>query len=213
MADGQGNKRHKAVVAGLVLVLVLAAAISLYFNLTSLTRSTLERLASDTLGAPVTIGDISISAADQQVIIENLLIGNPPEFGPGTAIRVRYVTIEAESLSRQRLIFNMIEVGGAQIDLVMRNGTSNLNQLSRNAREDAALERKTIEAISDQPPATVLIHNFEMSDTQINADTPVVLPMIRVQAIGDEQDGVLAAEAIAIILTTIEAALAPAMLQ
>ena len=207
------KKKKKSIVtlSGFIVLLVLAAGTAFYFNLESISRAAVEETVSATLGVPVTIEKLAIDTRNKRVTLGGLHIGNPPGYRPGDSIGVKTISIAAESLSRELLVFKDITVSGAEINLEVTEKGTNLTDMRRNVVQAAApapVLRKT-PAKSAPKVVKVIIRDLRIDEALLNPSVTllgktdlkaVLLPDIHLTGIGEKDRGVLASQAMAQVL-------------
>ncbi len=129
--------------AGLAIVLVVLGGGLwwLYTSLDFVVKNTIERIGPDIVGAPVTVREVRISAADGRGTLRGIEIGNPPGYASRRAIRAGTITvgIEPASLRNEVVAIREIVVEAPEIVYEVRGATNNIEQIRKNI--DAYVKR------------------------------------------------------------------------
>lgn len=213
---------RKTAKAGLFLfsvlaILVVASGIYLYMNMGGIARQITERIASDALGVPVTLGGMDISLENKKVVVTDIRIANPPGYSKPYAMTIGSVTVAGESFSRELLTFAMIDVDNTNVNLEVTPNGTNLGDMKKNTEkvaQKAGSGAPNPSAGAGKPAAAkggdmkVIIRTVALTHTQLNPSVTLVqkdlayvnVPDIRLQGIGEKENGVLAGEAVAQVL-------------
>jgi hypothetical protein len=184
---------------GIIPGILLVAAVAVIINIGSLAKSAAERIASQTLGVRVMIGTLAVTPADKTVIVTGLRIANPAEFRQPAAFTFDRVSIAAESLAPDLLVFRRVSVDGTDVNLEVADNDTNLTAIRRNVNERAA-------TASAAKPVKVIVRELVFNGMTVHPSgkaegmKPVDISTLRITGIGERSNGVLAPEAIAQIL-------------
>ncbi len=190
-------------------VFVVVAGLGyIYVNMDSLAKQVSEKIATQTLGVPVRIGDMKISLEEKKVVVSDISIANPNGYKKEEAIHVDAVTIAAESFSKELLTFARVEVEGTNVNLeVSQNGT-NLTDIKKNIKVAQKEPQGTENAVKKDEQIKVIIRKFTLKKAQLNPSVTllkrdlafITVPDVNVTGVGEKQNGVVAQEAIAQIV-------------
>ncbi|MBU0859786.1 MAG: hypothetical protein KJ667_07595 [Alphaproteobacteria bacterium] len=186
-----------ALAAGLILVLGVAA-----FALRGgdPVRDDAVRIATATLGVPVSIGSVSVEPGTGIVVVNNIKIANPPGFKNSHAMTITQMHLTAQGLGPQLLTFTEISVTGLVVNLeVMPEGT-NLSALRRNMNAAASANEKT----EAGAVLKTIIKRAEMADARLNPlvtlsgteAQPITLPDMVLRGIGDRENGLILSDGV-----------------
>jgi hypothetical protein len=153
--------------AGIVIVALLLVGAVIYLNLSAFSKVAVERLASRALGVPVTITEMSVNLDEMSVIVSGLSIGNLPDYISPQLAEVGTIAIYAESLSREKLVFNDIQVQNARLFLDITEKGTNLQALNKNLQ--ARMENEPAAQNTAQGGAQDGAQGTEKSGTKIAA--------------------------------------------
>lgn len=195
-----GKLSSRRLLIGIIPGILLVAAVAVIINLGSLAKSAAERIASQTLGVRVMIGTLAVTPADKTVTVTGLRVANPAEFRQPASFTFDRISIAAESLAPDLLVFSKVSVDGSGINLEVAENDTNLTAIRRNVNERAA------ESAPGDRPVKVIVRELVFNGMAVHpsgrADgmNPVNLSTLRITGIGERSNGVLASEAIAQIL-------------
>ncbi len=188
-------------ISSVAFALLFGGGVLLYMNLGNIAKNATQRIASETLGVPVTIGSMNISIPEKSVVVKNLKIANPSGFKKPHALAVDTISIKAKSFSRELLTFDDISVTGTNAYMAVTEKGTNFNTIRQNM--SAKKGNKAAKA-SDSAPPKVIINRLNIAKASL---TPALLledvdlgavtvPDIKLTGIGRKEGGVLAGEAI-----------------
>lgn len=177
------KKSFKPIVA---VVLLLAIAGYLYFNLGGFITRTAEKIASDALGVKVNIGRIEVSLSDMRAMVHSLKISNPPGYRKPYAMTAERILIGLNAASKQLIDFKDIEVKGSVVNLEINEKGMNLADLKTLA---AGKEQK--ESVGSEQVRVIIKHMvieasvINTSITMLDRDVaPLRLPAMAFNNIG-----------------------------
>lgn len=195
----------KKALLGLLAVVVLVVAVGLavvYVRLGWLVKHGMEKYGSKMLGAPVSVGLVSVSPFSGRARLSHLSVGNPAGYPEGNAIEVGGVKVAFELKSffgSGDMLIDDIEIGSPQLTVITGKGGTNLQQLQRN-----------LEAYSPSSPQEqqktqgrkVVIKRLKISGAKAAAEVPqlgvkrqVAIPDVELTGIGEKSGGATAAQA------------------
>ncbi len=205
--------KFSLILLGLFAMLVVVVGGYMYMNRDALAKDFAEKAASHALGVPVTIGEVQILLDQLRVEVSDIAIANPPGYSKPHAITVKRVNIAAESFSTNPITFSNIDVDGTQVNLEVNQKGPNLGYLKKTA------EARSETGASASPSKTeakanmkVIVREFTLTGAQLNPAvtllqnqdlSPVKVADIRLNGIGEKENGVLVEEAIAQIMDSV----------
>ncbi len=189
-----------------LVLLLVGGAVYLYVNMDSIAKQITEKVASDALGVPVTLGRMDISLEEKTVIVSNISIANPRGYKNSNAITVKKVEVAGESFSKELLTFSRIIVDGTNVNLEVGANGTNLNDLKNNTSSKSSAK--------PAPKGTdikVIVKKFSLTGAQLNPSVTlldgdlakVTVPDINLSGIGQKENGIIAEEAIAQIMDAV----------
>jgi hypothetical protein len=200
----------------LIFMLVLAGVgVSMvYVELGSIVKNAVESRAPAMLGAPVSIGLVTLSPFTGKCIVRGLKVGNPEGFRSASAIEVGEIRVSLDVRSlfgRGRILIRQIDVDAPKITLETGLGGTNLQQLQRNL-EAAAPNGPDTGGKAQLPPRKIEIALFRLTGAQATAVVPqmqsaplaaVTLPTVELKGIGAQNGGASESEAARQILSAV----------
>ena len=160
-----------AAVAALVLVVVGGVIVSM--SLGKIVKTAVEAAGPRLLGAPVTLGLVTISPLSGEGTLRDLVIGNPPGFKSEHAIKVGSVdvAVKLSSLLTDTIVVRRVAVRGPELIWEIGQGGSNLTKLQSNAQESAEKLGGGKSAAPAEAPAkkgkSLLIEDFSVTGGQV----------------------------------------------
>lgn len=209
-AVGKAAKGGLFLLSALV-VLVVAGGVYIYMNMGQLAKQMSEKIASDSLGVSVTIGDMDISLEERKVVVRDIRIANPSGWKKPEAMRIDSITVAAESFSKELLTFALVDVRGTIVNLEVGANGTNLTDLRDNAMRTLSIRQAHQGNDIKSQQIKVILKTLDIAETQVNPSVVLVdkdlafvmVPEIRLQGIGVKEGGVLAQDAIAQVMNQI----------
>lgn len=187
-------------VAGLLLV---AGGVFLYLNFGDMVKRKAEQIASDAAGTSVRLSDLDASYENKKVTVSGIQIFNLPGYKTSHAVVVDKVDVVLESFSKELIVFKSVDVVDTNINLEVKEKTTNLTDLKNRAASRPKKE-------STQPQPKVIIRSLNISNSQIvpkitllgrEVSKPIQVPSVRLTGVGQRENGILARDAVKQILT------------
>lgn len=127
-----------AIAAALVLGTIAVGVVSM--SLGRIVKSAVEAAGPRVLGAPVTLGLVTISPLSGRGTLRGLVIGNPEGFKSPHAVSVGAVEVEVKlsSLLTDTIVVERVAVREPELIWEIGQGSSNISRLQRNAQDAAA---------------------------------------------------------------------------
>ena len=128
----------KKVILGLILIIVIAIAGSVYYlltNLDALVEAAIEKYGSEATQTSVLVDSVKLDLTDGAAGITGLTIGNPAGYGLPNAFSMREIRvgIDLQSLQEEPYIINEITVLAPQVFVeINKDNKTNLNELKNN---------------------------------------------------------------------------------
>lgn len=195
------SKAKTGILAAGVLVAVLAAGLVYYFIFAGGgLKGDVERVASATLGTPVTIGKLSVDRATGTYVADMVSVANPPGFQNASAMTIKQVRVTTQPGAPGLVAITEANFTGAEVFLEVQPQATNLSVLRRNVNRAASVN----ELAAPQQPWKTSVNRAEMADARLvpvatlqPVETQVVtLPDIVLRGLGDKTQGVLLSEAL-----------------
>ena len=146
----------KKVILGLMLIIVIAIAGSVYYlltNLDALVEAAIEKYGSEATQTSVLVDSVKINLTDGAAGITGLTIGNPAGYDLPNAFSLAEIraAIDLQSLQQEPYIINEITVMAPQVFVEINEDTkTNLNELKNNLTAGSTGKTQDKES---QPPA------------------------------------------------------------
>lgn len=197
----------KAIIA--VLAIIVVAGVVIFMNMGNIAKTLVERVATNTLQTPVTVGSLDISIAEQRVQLDGLVIKNPEGFPSADMMKVASIVIAAEDLTGETLIFREVAVNGMEVFYDLTPQGNNLSTVKKNIKASDSNES------ADSPAAErkVAIRALNIAGARITPNVSgiegksfsktVDLPEINMTNIGTEKKPAEADAAISAVLRKI----------
>lgn len=127
-------------VVGLALVLVVIVVGVVSLSLGRVVKTAVEAAGPRVLGAPVTLGLVTVSPWSGRATLREVVIGNPAGFKSAHAVRVGLVDakVKLASLLSDTIVVESVDIREPELVWEIGNGGSNITQLQHNAEEAAA---------------------------------------------------------------------------
>lgn len=192
----------RPLIAGGLLAAVLITV--LIMNASSVIKAQTEKLASQTLGVPVTIAAMHIKPSEKTITVAGLNIANPDGYQKPHAIHIDKIKITADSLARDLLKFKDIQIDGTDINLEVIESGTNLTTIRNHMNHKAAAANAT----EAKKPIKVIVSNLLFKDAVLNPSMtlidgdlePVTISSLQITGLGERRGGILASEAMAQIM-------------
>ncbi len=205
-----GKKTVK--ILGVIVLLIVAVGVVLFMNKNAIVKSYIEKTASEALGVAVTIGEMDINLGEKKVVINDIAVANPPGYKNEHVLKIKNITVDGESFSKELLAFTLIQVDGTEVNLEVNEKGANLGDLKQNTQKTAQSSGQSSEEKPAKKSETkVIVRKFALtgakitpSVTLLGGDMPVVnVKDIVVKDIGTKENGVTPEEAIAQIMDVV----------
>jgi hypothetical protein len=195
----------------LLLVLVFAAGAGfVYLRLGLLAKTAIEAFGPKMLGAPVSVGLITLSPFTGEGTVRGLRVGNPEGFSKADALSLGAlkVAVDVKSLAGKKLVVKSISVEKPQVLLEFSLKGTNLQKLQRNLDAFAGSGQASSGSGSGK---ALEIGLLSMTGGEVTVLVPALkggprntpLPDIRLEGLGKGPEGVTPAEASKKILNAV----------
>jgi hypothetical protein len=190
-------KKKLLIAAGILLALVIIAAIALVMRLDGLITKAVNTYGPEITGTEVRVDDVRVSFLSGKAAITNFVMGNPKGFRSAHAMKAASITVDLElgSLLGDTMVVKRIEVIRPDIVYEKRGGTDNFKSITRHAEQkakDAGLVSR--EAGKEKPGKKLLIREFIIRGGRVTLHTPdlpsgtagAALPDIHLRDVGKD---------------------------
>ena len=187
-------------VSSVAVAAAFGGGVYLMMNFGSIAKQITERVASETLGVDVSIGNIAVNFQDKAVTVTTVKVGNPAGYSGAYAATIEEIYLKANTLSDVLLRFNDVAVKGSEVYLEVHANATNLTDIKKNVNSKAAQGDRAAEQIK------VIIENMRIEKMRVNPQVlaiaglkvePITVPDLVLTGVGVKENGVLASEALA----------------
>ena len=150
-----------------VILVVLIVAFSLFGA--GMIKTTVEKVASSTLGVPVTIKSIDLSIFSGKVGIKGLVVKNPPGYANETLLELGDGTVNLDigSVMSDTIKIQLVKLDNTKLTIEQKGLTNNLNEildkLPKEGKKAAPAAPKT-----EQPGKKLTVTKLEITNTNVN---------------------------------------------
>lgn len=197
MTNDNNPPKNKPPVIAIVIGIIVIAGVALFMNMGSIVKTMAEKIGTKTMGVPVKIAAIDISATDKSITVSGLKIGNASGFSQAQSIMIGTIKVAADSLSKDNLVFNEVTVSDTDLYLEVTEKGINLNKIFENLKSNDKVktaQNKEATAQDEGEAIKVAIKSFNLTNANLHASSPflsgdvkpVTMPDIVMKNIGDQ---------------------------
>jgi uncharacterized protein involved in outer membrane biogenesis len=198
------------VAGGLVVVLAVLAIVALFF-LGPLVKKTVNTLGPKLLGVPVAVKHVAIQPLIGSLRLEGMTIGNPEGYSPDSLFSLKEVRVKINIASlpgNGPIVIEELAIIEPQVAYEVAGGKSNLEALTAKLAKAEKTPEPQPEQKEKKAPRKVIIDLLEFRDGQVSYRSkltlgkavPLPLPNLRLTAIGRDQGGIKAVDAVTKVL-------------
>lgn len=206
-----------------IVVIVCLAVGAVLFFLDGIVKTSINKYASEAVGVPVSVADVSIKPFSGHFAVNGLKIGNPTDFKSPDLLSLDNIAVDVDmkSLLSKKIVIKSIEVTKPEITYEMlslkQNNISDVIRIlkAKSAQEDS--EPKTEEAAESKPSdISVVIDMVKVASGTIDAvmnvsghtnSVAVDMPSITLNNIGGEKPQTLSDGLMEIFTTVLQKAM------
>ena len=204
---------------GVLVVLILAVLLSLGV----IVKSAITTIGPKALGAPVTVGSVSINVFSGVVDIRDLFVGNPEGFQNDRALTVKQMRIDVQpsSFFGKKLVVEEFTLTGVDVyfEVSASKLSNNLSQLNANIAEfSGSAEKAEAEpeegeqeaAPKEKEDLRLQVNDLNLTSIFVNVvasapglpvtNAPIPIVPIELDALGQDEEGITALKLTAVIL-------------
>ena len=188
---------------GILVLVGVVAAVVLYNNLDRIARAAIIRAMEYVLQVDVTLDEVKVSPTQGEVVLRNLVIGNPAGYKTDHAVRFGLIRVKADiaSFRGNEPVVNLVELGEAEITMEVQGLKSNLQDLLDNASRLASKEES---GQAEKPGKAMKIEKIVLKENSVRVALPlsggktfdVKIPDTEINNLGGAKGAVSPAEAI-----------------
>jgi hypothetical protein len=208
---------------GLVLLALIGGISYLYLSLNSLVKKAVETVGPEITKTDVTLTSANLSPFSGNGSLNGFMVGNPKGYSAPYALKLGKIAIsvDKESILKNPIVVNSIEIRDPQLTLVGTPGGTNLQQIMRNVKSYAAPKEKPTaqtpppdrgksEGTSNTESRKFIVKSVVISGTRLDValsalgqgvNQTLTLPEIRLQNLGSGAQGLSASQLSEQILT------------
>ncbi len=201
-----------------ILVLIVLALAALFFFAGPIVKSAVVKSGPAVMGVPVSVDKVDISLLKGDVLLQNLVIGNPKGFKTEHLFKMGRLAVKLDmsSLTKDTIIIEKIHVEQPEITYERGLLDSNLSALMKNMESAGPGEGKPAAAEKKPEPEAapgkkVVIKDFLLADGTINvsatiaggAAVPLPMPELRLANVGEDSNGASVKQITTIILQSV----------
>lgn len=207
-------------IVGLLVVLVLVAAVVVYFLLNTIVKSAVQSAGASATGVQTDLDGVNISPFSGAMSISDFRLGQPEGFGSDVLFKLDGVDVQVApaSLLGDTVRVPKVHIDGAHLTVSFANGKLNLQQLMQQIEErtsSTASGEPEAPSDPDAPGKNIVIDDLRITNTTISGSvalvpgqTPIEINNLKIAdivktGIGSDGSGVKLEDAVGIILETI----------
>ncbi len=199
-------RRVLKMAVGLVIVLAVLAIVALFF-LGPLVKKTVNTLGPKLLGVPVSVQQVAIRPLSGSLRLEGMMIGNPEGYSQDALFALKEVRVKIDIASlpgNGPIVIRELAIIEPQVAYEVAGGKSNLETLTAKLAKAEKTPAPQPAQKDKKAPRKVIIDLLEFRDGQVSYRSnltlgkavPLPLPDLRLTAIGRDQGGIKAVDAV-----------------
>ncbi len=192
-------------VSAVAFALLFGGGAYIMMNLGQFAKPITQRIASDAIGVDVSIGAMEIDLKAKKVVVKNIRVDNLPGYKTAYAMTISDVVLGLNSASKSLVDFKAIEVSGVEANLEVTPSGTNLLTL-----KNMIAARKLDSGKPVENAIKVIIESLNLRDMRVNPSVTLLsgtqlksvsVPPLNLRNIGKKQNGVLAQDAVAQVMS------------
>ena len=189
-------------ISTLAFAMMFGGGVYILMHLNTLAKPVIERMATQSLGVPVSIGGLEISLQDKMAVADDIRIGNPDGFLKPYAMTVGQAQVALETFGERNVDLKGIQATDTHVYVEVKGNTTNLHTLQKGIKGGDS-------GTSSEDPFKVIVRRFAAQTSVIHPSVtllesqdldPIELSPIVLTDIGTRENGILARDAIAQIM-------------
>lgn len=168
-------KKKWLIAAGVLLAIVIIAAIALVMRLDELITKAVNTYGPEITGTEVRVENVRVSFLSGKAAIENFTLGNPKGFRSPRAMKVASasVNLELTSLMSDTIVIGRLEIVEPDITYEKRGGTDNFKLIAKHAEQKAKEAGLVPEETGGKKPGKkLLVRDFVVNGGRVTLYTP-----------------------------------------
>jgi hypothetical protein len=161
----KSTKKILTYVAVSIVVILLVLIVGFPIFGAGMIKTTVEKVASSTLGVPVTVKSINLSILRGQVEIKGLVVKNPPGYANETLLELGdgVVNLDIGSLMSNTIKIQLVKLDNTKLTIEQKGLTNNLNEiLDKLPKEEKKAAPKT-----EKPGKNLTVTKLEITNTNV----------------------------------------------
>jgi hypothetical protein len=152
------------VVSILVLLLVVIVGFSIFGA--GMIKTTVEKVATSTLGVPVTIQSINLSILSGKVEIKGLVVKNPPGYANETLLELGdgIVNLDIGSVMSNTIKIQLVKLDNTKLTIEQKGLTNNLKEILDKLPKE---EEKAPAAKTEKAGKNLIVTKLEIAGTNV----------------------------------------------
>jgi len=202
----------------IVVVLLIAALVAVFFSLNSIVKKGVETLGPQMTKVEVRLGSADISPLSGSGRLKKLFVGNPEGYKTPSAIQIGSVKVAVKigSVLSDTIVVDEINIQAPEITLEGTLTGNNLSKILDNLNAVAGAEKPKTEASAKKSEKKFIVKDIQINGGKVNVslNMPVLggksltvpLPPVHLQDIGKAENGVTSAQLVTAVMKSLLAA-------
>jgi hypothetical protein len=202
----------------IVVVLLIAALVAVFFSLNSIVKKGVETLGPQMTKVEVRLGSADISPLSGSGRLKKLFVGNPEGYKTPSAIQIGSVKVSVKigSVLSDTIVVDEINIQAPEITLEGTLTGNNLSKILDNLNAVAGTEKPKTEAPAKKSEKKFIVKDIQINGGKVNVslNMPVLggksltvpLPPVHLQDIGKAENGVTSAQLVTAVMKSLLAA-------
>lgn len=180
-------------VSSVALALMFGGGAYLLTHMNQFAKEKLIRVASQTLGVPVTVGDLAIDVGEKKVNLTQVNIANPDGYDGAYVLQAPRIEIAFDRDPEDVLVLKQVTVTAPAVKLEEKSGVTNMAAIGNHI--------ESVPPVQNQTETRIIVDSLGMVDVRLeiagSGDVEaLIVPDILMTSIGNEEEGLTASEAI-----------------
>jgi len=202
----------------IVVVLLIAALVAVFFSLNSIVKKGVETLGPQMTKVEVRLGSADISPLSGSGQLKKLFVGNPEGCKTPSAIEIGSVKVAVKigSVLSDTIVVDEINIQAPEITLEGTLSGNNLSKILDNLNSASGTEKPKTETPAKKSEKKFIVKDIQINGGKINVSLnmavlggkslTVPLPPVHLQDIGKAENGVTSAQLVTAIMKPLLAA-------
>jgi len=207
-------KKWVIIIAGVVIVVIAVLFVAVLSNLGPVIKTAVNTYGPKITKTDVHLSDVDVSLLSAQAEAKKFYLGNPESFTSPEAMTVKsiYIDMNEESLLKDPIIIEKIEIVAPDITYEKMHGTDNFQTILNNIKRTVGAEKSSETKSGEKGKGKrIIIKDFVLRDGTVTLAASMLggkvisspLPDIHLRNIGQKEGGASPAEALKKIFSTL----------